>query len=86
MNTLDLLTARQKTHGDFTQNAIYGQEFRALCRSSPQWSTMPSVHREALDMMASKLSRILSGQSEVADHWQDIAGYATLALGACRDG
>lgn len=82
---MELLQERGKTHGDFTQNAIYGQELRSLFRSSPQWSAMPPEHREALDVMAVKLSRILSGQSQFRDHWRDIAGYATLADRACHD-
>jgi hypothetical protein len=35
--------------------------------------------REALDYIAGKLARILSGQPGYADHWDDIAGYAKLA-------
>ena len=38
---------------------------------------------EALDMIALKLSRILSGQANFRDHWDDIAGYAKLASEAC---
>lgn len=41
------------------------------------------VHREAVDMFALKLSRILSGKSMTKDHWDDIAGYAQLASEAC---
>jgi hypothetical protein len=44
---------------------------------------MPDEHREALDHMAGKFSRILSGQSRYGDHWKDVAGYATLALKVC---
>jgi hypothetical protein len=42
------------------------------------------VHREALDMIALKLSRILSGQANFKDHWDDIAGYAKLGSEACK--
>ena len=85
MNTTDLLSSRQTTHGDFTDNARNGQMLRDAFRSSPRWKDMPDLHREALDQIAGKLSRILSGQSRYADHWQDIAGYATLALMGCGD-
>lgn len=84
MNTTDLLHTRQATHGDFTDNARNGQMLREAFRSSPRFAEMPAIHREALDQIAGKLSRILSGQSTYADHWQDIAGYATLALMACE--
>lgn len=85
MNADALLTERGKTHGQFSQNAIYGQELRLLFRSSPQWSNMPAVHKEALDMAACKLSRILSGQSRFRDHWLDVIGYCTLALEVCDE-
>ena len=83
MNTTALLSARQSTHGDFQDNARNGQMLRDAFRSSPRWAEMPDIHREALDQIAGKLSRILSGQSRFADHWRDLAGYSTLALMAC---
>ncbi len=79
MNTTDLLSTRGETHGRFADNARNGQALRELYRSSPHWAAMDPVHREALDMMACKISRILSGQSGFADHWADIEGYARLA-------
>ena len=84
MNATELLAERQTTHGSFADNARNGQQLRAFFRRSPHWNDMPEIHREALDMMACKLSRILSGQSSHADHFRDIAGYATLALEACE--
>lgn len=83
MQTEALLVDRGRTHGSFVDNARNGQALRELFRASPKWEAMPPVHREALDMMACKLSRILSGQSNVADHWADLAGYATLAREVC---
>jgi hypothetical protein len=40
-------------------------------------------HKEALDMIALKLSRILSGQANFKDHWLDLSGYSLLAAEAC---
>ena len=84
MNAVELLSTRQTTHGSFSQNARQGQALRELFRSSPHWSTIPEVQREALDMIACKLSRILSGQSTFDDHWKDVIGYSTLALEECK--
>lgn len=84
MQTAELLNERGTTHGSFDDNAKHGQFLRGYFRASPQWDSMPAVHREALDMIACKVSRILSGQSSHADHWADIAGYAELARKACR--
>lgn len=83
MDTTALLIERGVTHGDFADNARYGQLLRALWRSSKTWSEMPDEHREALDHIAGKLSRILSGQSRFRDHWNDLAGYAELAKSKC---
>jgi hypothetical protein len=74
-----VLTERATTHGRFLDNARNGQGLRDLFRQSPHWAEMDPVCREALDMMACKISRILSGQATFADHWLDIEGYARLA-------
>lgn len=79
----DLLAERSVTHGAFQSNAQIGQALRELFRRRDTWSAMPMEHREALDYIAGKLSRILSGQSDFADHWADIAGFAELARKAC---
>ena len=84
MSTGALLQERQTTHGSFAQNAQYGQLLRDLYRTAPTWHSMPVEHREALDMIACKLSRILSGQSLYADHWRDISGYSALAEKECQ--
>jgi hypothetical protein len=84
VNTTALLQERGQTHGNFCDNARYAQQLRALWRTSPQWDAMPAEHQEALDQMAGKFSRILSGQSTFFDHWADVAGYAKLAEKACQ--
>lgn len=83
MSATALIQERSVTHGSFADNAHFGQALRALFRSSRNWDDMPAEHREALDHFAGKLSRILSGQSEFADHWDDIGGYSALASRAC---
>ncbi len=79
-----LLAARQKTHGDFLDNARISQGIKAVLEAE---RTYPSnvIFREAIDMIALKLSRICSGQAHFRDHWDDIAGYAKLASEACDE-
>lgn len=84
MQTSELLNERGATHGDFSFNAIYGQQLRTMFRQSSGWAAMPAVHKEALDMLACKLARILSGQSTFRGHWEDVRGYAALAEDACE--
>lgn len=78
-----LLQERQKTHGSFAQNAGISMQIKGIFDLNGAHKLCP-VHREALDMIALKLSRILSGQAEFKDHWDDIAGYAQLASEACN--
>jgi hypothetical protein len=40
--------------------------------------TLPLDHQEALDMIASKIARIVVGDYDHIDSWVDIAGYAKL--------
>jgi hypothetical protein len=77
MSTERLLAQRGATHGAFSSNAHYAQTLRKLFRTSSQWARMSEVEAEALDMIASKLCRILSAPFH-ADNWADLAGYATL--------
>lgn len=84
MSTDALLTERGTTHGKFEDNARYGQMLRHQFRQSKGWENATHVQREALDYIAGKLSRILSGQPGHADHFRDIAGYAELAARECE--
>lgn len=74
-----LLTSRGSTHGSFELNADISQKTKRLWREAPGYSALHPVHREALDVIALKVSRILSGRPYEPDHWADIGGYARLA-------
>lgn len=81
-----LLQVRQKTHGDFGLNSAISQKIKNVFkRVHPHYENLSDVHKEALDMIALKLSRIMSGQPDFADHWDDVAGYAKLGSEACTD-
>lgn len=77
-----LLQEREKTHGSFVKNAQYYAELKGIFESAHYRNYLP-IYVNALDMIALKLSRILSGQANFKDHWDDIAGYAKLASEAC---
>lgn len=78
-----LLVERNKTHGSFALNAHYSQIIKQLMHGADCWPSMPGAQKEALEMIALKISRILSGQTKFNDHWDDIAGYAKLGSEAC---
>lgn len=74
----DVLAERQGTHGDFTDNARVIQSFKRILHTEVGWDRLSDVQREALHMIVHKIGRIISGNAEVRDHWDDIAGYAKL--------
>lgn len=75
----DTLTERGKNYGDFTDNAHVAQRLKLAMRNSPKWSQIREDYiLESLDLIASKIGRLLSGNSYHIDSWHDIAGYATL--------
>lgn len=89
-STDELLAERDKTHGNFSDQACYTQTlkdaFRAftnITTTDPSWSALSYEKRESLDMIAHKIGRILAGDPDFRDHWDDIAGYAKLVADRC---
>ena len=74
----DILDEREKTHGDYYRVAMMAQELKDVMRRGKNWKTLDDTQRETLEMIASKIGRILSGNPHEVDHWSDIAGYAAL--------
>lgn len=76
------LTAERKNqHGDWVTQSKMSFRIKEMMRKSKNWSTLEAYQVEALDMIATKMSRILSGDPSHEDHWDDIAGYAHLGKG-----
>jgi len=75
-----ILNERAATYGSFISVALFAQEMKEVIRSAldEQNVTLQADHQEALDMIASKIARIITGNSQHRDSWLDIAGYATL--------
>ncbi|BCD59597.1 MULTISPECIES: DUF6378 domain-containing protein [unclassified Nitratiruptor] len=76
-----ILQERQKTHGDFKEQAEISQILKDQIALTEGYKRMlNSTQREALQMIAHKIARILAGDPNEVDHWRDIAGYATLVV------
>ena len=71
-----IIADRQITHGVFADSTKFMQAMKDMMRAQPNWSKMPAYMREALDMFAHKQGRILHGDFNFADHWDDVGGYA----------
>ncbi len=83
-NPTDILDTRQRTHGEFGDNARVSQSLKRILRAEPGWELLTDTEREAMDMIALKFSRILSGKSLELQHWEDVVGYARLAEKLCK--
>lgn len=76
-----LTSERKNQHGDWLQQAEMANRLKEQLRRSPKWEGMVPMQKEALDMIATKMSRVVCGDPSHADHWDDIAGYAFLGKG-----
>jgi hypothetical protein len=72
------LADRGKRCGPFTGQATIAQLLKQDMRDTPQWKFLEHYQKEALEMIAHKIARILNGDPNYDDSWRDIAGYAML--------
>lgn len=78
MSATQILHTRAHTHGDFATNSEVSQRIKAVMRSAPGWHDLSFAQKEALELIALKIGRIVAGNPDFLDHWADIAGYAEL--------
>ena len=71
---------RGRTHGDFSENARICIIMRDALRSGAHWDKLSRQRQLALDEIALKMARAVSGADEpgILEHFTDIAGYANL--------
>ncbi len=75
---IDTLTERGNRYGKFINHAKLTQEIKAVMWNHDGWEGLDDDMKEALEMIAHKIGRILSGDPHYDDTWHDIAGYAKL--------
>ena len=76
----DLLNEREKTHGDYGYTAKVAQELKAVVRETRPEERLTEIQLESLDLTCTKIARILSGNPNSEQHWEDIVGYAQLVV------
>ena len=81
--TDDLISERNRTHGLFHKTARVAQELKVVL-DRPGDEERPPYVSEGLDMICTKLSRIVAGTWDYADHWDDVAGYAKMVADRLR--
>ena len=74
----ETLAERESTYGVFSEHARITQSIKRAMVDSPNWAAMEDDKREALEMVAHKIGRILNGDPSYKDSWHDILGYTKL--------
>ena len=80
-DTVDaILNNRAKQYGKFIEGAEIMQMTKRLIHNyvEQRGTSLAFDQLEAIDMIIHKLGRIVNGNPDKVDHWDDIAGYATL--------
>lgn len=78
-NAVDVILAeRGSRYGDFNTHAKITQNMKVAMQDSPQWEHLSPAMKEALEMVAHKIGRILNGDPLYLDSWTDLIGYARL--------
>lgn len=74
-----ILSERGLTYGNFLRQSQITADLKGVMRAYIDWTEqLAPDQREALDMIAVKIARILNGDPNHADSWRDIEGYARL--------
>lgn len=82
--TTAILTDRGKTYGPFTTHAEITQSIKRAMFQRANGSELADDQREALEMIAHKIGRIINGDPDYVDSWDDLAGYARLVADRLR--
>lgn len=73
------LAERGARYGDFSDHASVCQRIKlAYLHGASRWDMLSDVQKQALEVIADKIARILTGDPNYADNWHDIQGYAKL--------
>jgi hypothetical protein len=84
MELNDILKARKSKHGEYTENSRCTWEIMRAMMAERNWSTLDDKQKHSLYMVAHKMARIVTGDPDFDDHWDDIAGYAKLVADRIR--
>jgi len=84
MTIEETLKDRQGRYGSLRGHAAISQGLKRMMQyqengsESRNWDKLTDDKKEALEMIAHKIARILNGDPEYKDNWHDICGYAKL--------
>lgn len=92
-STEKLISTRETTHGPWEVTAQVSHNLKECFRAQAQlacaheqvYNSLSPQREEAIEMILTKIARIISGNPDEPDHWNDIAGYAYLGLAQCSE-
>lgn len=74
----NILEERGKTHGQYPKQARCSQALKYVLRTGDKFNQLSGEQLESLELICMKMSRIVNGDPNHKDSWDDISGYATL--------
>lgn len=83
-STENLIEERGKVYGHFADGALIMRGLKERMHKVPGWRNLRPAQQEALDMIQHKIGRILNGDPDYVDNWDDIAGYSQLVAKLLR--
>lgn len=79
MSNIDsTLDERGQRYGSFDGHAEITQGLKSVMQCTDKWALLADDQKEALEMIAHKIGRILNGDPNYIDSWHDIIGYTRL--------
>ena len=79
-----ILNERQEQYGDFYNRSKISQDFKSLIHHGESYRLLKADQKEALEMIATKIGRIVNGDPDYLDSWIDIQGYCQLVIDRVR--
>lgn len=81
-----VLAERGSRYGKFTGHAKITQDLKLVMKNTGNWGKLANDQKEALEMVAHKIGRILNGDPNYDDSWIDIGGYTKLVADRLTSG
>lgn len=80
-----ILEQRKSQHGDLLTQSTVSQGLKDAMRSTQKWDDLKADQKECLEMIVHKIARILAGDPNFVDHWDDISGYSILVANRLKE-
>lgn len=82
----EIIDQRASVYGEFARVAKFSCDFKSLLErfQSEADCRLTYDQKESMHMIMHKIARIISGNPNYIDNWDDIAGYATLVANRLR--